>query len=301
MTELDGKVGTLFLVGTPIGNLEDITLRALRVLREVSVIAAEDTRQTRKLLNHFEIQTPLLSYHEHNERSRAQALVERLQAGEDIAVVTDAGMPGVSDPGGIITELAMEAGVPVVVVPGPTAVVTALVASGLPARRWAFEGFLPRNRRERQQALGWLRGEERTVVFFEAPHRLLATLADLAELHPHRELVVCRELTKRFEEVRRGRPGELLVHFQAHPPKGELTLVLAPDASTGEPLAGSGAGKSEEAKGPLPTDDHGLATAVAELETAGAGRREAIRAVARQTGLSQREVYQAILRARGQR
>lgn len=276
--------GTLYVVGTPIGNLEDITLRALRVLREVQVVAAEDTRQTRNLLQHYGITTPLVSYHEHNEQSRGEQLVQRLLAGEDVALVTDAGMPGVSDPGGVVIALALAAGVPVIPVPGPSAAVTALVVSGLPCDRWIFEGFLPRKGPERRETLGRLQAESRTVVLYEAPHRLLDTLNDLAARLGDRPMACCRELTKRFEEVVRGTATELLAHFQTHAPRGECTLVIGPAAVA--PVVGR--------SGSVPSPSL-LAAAVAEQVQAGLARKDAMKEVGRRFGLSRRDVYQALL------
>lgn len=278
-------MGTLYLVGTPIGNLEDMSMRALRVLREVALIAAEDTRQTRKLLSHFDIHTPLVSYHEHNQRTAGPALIQRLAAGEDVALVTDAGMPAISDPGEQLVRLAVEAGIPVVPVPGPTAFVTALVVSGLPTDRFVFEGFLPTKKKERQAALADLKRERRTWILYEAPHRLLDTLQDLDRELGSRRMAAARELTKMFEEVVRGTPRELLAHFQQHPPKGEFVLVV--EGAAGEIPAD---GKAE---GPASVED--LARAVAELESQGMDRKAAMRQVAASTGRSRREVYQALL------
>lgn len=273
--------GTLYVVGTPIGNLEDITLRALRVLKEVSAVAAEDTRHTRKLMQHYDIHTPLLSYHEHNERDKALVLVERLQTGEDLALVVDAGMPAVSDPGFHVVRAAVEAGFSVVAVPGPTAVITALVVSGLPPDRFVFEGFLPRKGTERRQALERVAVESRTVVLYEAPHRLLLTLGDLADAVADRPVAVCRELTKRFEEVRRGTAAALRDHFRTHPPRGEFVLVIG--------------GRKE----PAPGDVGQIKTAaieslVAELEAAGLDHKAALREAAGRLGLSRRQVYERL-------
>lgn len=278
-------MGTLYLVGTPIGNLEDITMRALRVLREVALIAAEDTRQTRKLLTHFDIHTPLVSYHEHNQRTAGPYLIERLSAGEDVALVTDAGMPAISDPGEDLVRLALAAGIPVVPVPGPTALITALVISGLPTDRFAFEGFLPTKKKDRQERLAELKRERRTWIIYEAPHRLLGTLEDLQRELGDRPMAAARELTKIHEEVVRGTPAQLLQHFQQHPPRGEFVLVVE----------GAAGGTAAE-KGQAPAED--LAQAVAELERQGIDRKTAMRQVAERTGRSRREVYQAVLAAK---
>mgnify|MGYP000882973129 CR=1 FL=1 len=281
-------MGTLYIVGTPIGNLEDITQRALRTLREVAVIACEDTRETRKLLNHFQIDTPVTSYHEHNKRTAGPRLIERLLGGDDVALVTDAGMPAISDPGEDLVRSAIEAGIPVVPVPGPTAFVTALVASGLPTRRFVFEGFLPHKGRERREALERLKAEERTVILYEAPHRLRETLQDLRAALGDRRAVACRELTKLYEEYVRGMLSELIVHFEAHEPRGEFVLILD-GASPEAPEAEAG-----------PADARSLARAVAELEAQGMDRKAAMKEVAQRLGLRKRAVYQALLEAKGE-
>lgn len=278
-------MGTLYLVGTPIGNLEDMSMRALRILREVALIAAEDTRQTRKLLTHFDIHTPLVSYHEHNQRTAGPHLIERLAAGEDVALVTDAGMPAISDPGEDLVRLAITAGIPVVPVPGPTALITALVVSGLSTGRFVFEGFLPTKKKDRQAALAELKRERRTWIVYEAPHRLLSTLEDLRRELGDRPMAAARELTKIHEEVVRGTPQQLLEHFQQHPPKGEFVLVIE-----------GAAGETVEAEGQAPVED--LAAAVAELEQQGVDRKAAMRQVAERTGRSRRDVYQAVLAAK---
>mgnify|MGYP000338207034 FL=1 len=218
--------GTLYLCATPIGNLEDITLRVLKLMERVDVIAAEDTRNTLKLLNHFEIKTPMTSYHEHNKVTKGPVLVERLLAGESIALVTDAGMPGISDPGADLVKLCYAAGVPVTVAPGASAAVVALVLSGMDTRRFVFEGFLPPDKKERRAILKTLEREHRTMIFYEAPHRLTDTLTELAELFGEsREMAAVRELTKKFEEIRRATIGEHLRYFSENPPKGEFVLV----------------------------------------------------------------------------
>lgn len=220
--------GTLYVVATPIGNLEDITLRALRVLREVDLIAAEDTRRTRILLEAHDVRTPVTSYFEHNKLRRGPELVRRLEAGQSVALVTDAGTPGISDPGFHIVRLAREAGVPVVPVPGPSAVIAALSVAGVPADRFVFEGFLPVKPGRRRTRLRELRALGRTVVLYESPHRVAATLAALSEVFGPVEVVLAREVTKRFEEVRRGSPDELLAALAGAPLRGEVTLVVNP-------------------------------------------------------------------------
>lgn len=266
--------GTLYLCGTPIGNLEDVTLRALRVLGEVDLIAAEDTRHTRKLLGRYGIKTPLTSFHAHNRTRKAPELLERLRQGASVALVSDAGMPGVSDPGSELAAQAVREGFAVVPVPGPSAVLAALVVSGLRTDRFVFEGFLPR--RGRRGALEALRGERRTVVLFEAPTRLLATLADILDVLGDRRVAVARELTKQFEEVFRGTVAEAREHFTARAPRGELTLVL--EGAAGEPL-------------PVAAEPAALAVEVAELQAAGSARADALREVARRYGMRRRELY----------
>jgi 16S rRNA (cytidine1402-2'-O)-methyltransferase len=275
-------MGTLYIVGTPIGNLEDITHRALRILREVAVIAAEDTRQTRKLLNHFEIPTPAVSYHEHNQRTAGPQLIERLLAGDDVALVTDAGMPAISDPGEDLVRLAVAAGVPVIPVPGPTAFTTALVVSGLSTERFAFEGFLPVKGKERRATLERLKQETRTWILYEAPHRVVETLEDLRDALGDRAMAAARELTKLHEEVVRGTPAELLAHFEQKAPRGEFVLVIS-----GAPAVA--AAVPEEA---TPAT---LAAAVAALEAGGMDRKTAMKEVGARFGLTKRDVYQALL------
>jgi 16S rRNA (cytidine1402-2'-O)-methyltransferase len=219
-------VGTLFVVGTPIGNLEDLTLRALRVLREVDLIAAEDTRTTRTLLRAYEVTTPLVSFHEFSGPARARRLAERLETG-DLALVSDAGMPGISDPGYPLIQMAIEAGHPVVPVPGPSAVLAALVVSGLPMHAFHYLGFLPRKSGDRRRALAAVADEEATLVAFESPHRLNASLADAATVLGARRMAAARELTKKFEQVVRGTIPELAEHYAREAPRGEFTLVFA--------------------------------------------------------------------------
>jgi 16S rRNA (cytidine1402-2'-O)-methyltransferase len=218
----------LYVVGTPIGNLDDITLRALEVLKGVDLIAAEDTRHSGNLLRHFQIRKPLVSYHEHNEAMRTAELVERLAAGENIALITDAGMHGVSDPGARLIRACNERGLPFTVVPGPSAVLTALVGSGFPTERFCYRGFLPPKSGGRERELRAAAERDETTVLFESPHKVLKTLAACAQIMPERQLCIARELTKKFEEFRRGTAAELLAHYEAHPPKGEITLVISP-------------------------------------------------------------------------
>jgi 16S rRNA (cytidine1402-2'-O)-methyltransferase len=272
MTTTEAPVGRLVVCPTPIGNLEDVTLRVLSTLREADVIACEDTRHTRVLLDRHGITSRLTSLHEHNERARASELVQRIREGELVALVSDAGTPLVSDPGFALMRECLAAGVAVEVLPGPSAVLTALVASGLPAERWRFVGFLPRKSAERARLLE--RAEE-TLVAFESPRRLAATLAQLAEHEPDRPLAVCRELTKIHEEVRRGSAAELAEHYRENPARGEVVLVLGA-AARGE-------------------DAHGEALAsVAELVDAGVRTRTAAAIVARLTGVGANELYREL-------
>jgi len=270
--------GTLYIVATPIGNLEDITLRAVRVLREAAVIACEDTRHTRKLLDHFAIPTPAVSYHEHNEAQRSVELVERLQRGESVALVSDAGTPLVSDPGHRLVAAAIAAGIAVVPLPGPSAAMSALSASGLATDQFRFCGFLPAKSGQRRKALDERKHEDCTLIFYEAPHRILDALAEVAEIFGPRPVVVARELTKMHEEFLRGSAAEVRDRLAARPSvKGEFTLLIAP----AEP------GESTGEQGPL--ED-----AVRALEQKGISRMEAIKQVARERGLGKREVYRLV-------
>jgi 16S rRNA (cytidine1402-2'-O)-methyltransferase len=277
--------GTLYLCATPIGNLEDISLRALRVLREVDLVAAEDTRRTRKLFSHYDIHTPLTSYHEHNCRSKGPQLIGQILAGKNIALVTDAGLPGISDPGEKLAVLAAGEGVKVVPVPGPSASLAALVVSGLPTGRFCFEGFLPARGKDRRRRLEDLKREQRTLVLYEAPHRLAATLADLAAALGDRRICIARELTKRHEEIWRGSLEEAGARFRDNPPRGEITLVLE-----GSPEPGGVSGREGPAySGP------DLKNMVDGLEQGGMSRKEAIREAARRSGVPRREVYSTLL------
>ena len=217
----------LYVVGTPIGNLDDITLRALATLKIVDLIAAEDTRHSGILLRHFEIRKPLVSYHEHNEAMRTQELVERLAAGESVALITDAGMPGLSDPGARLIRGCIEKDLPFTIIPGVSAITTALVGSGFPMEQFCYRAFLPVKSGQRMRELSAAAAREETTVFFESPYRINKTLAVCRDLMPERQLCVARELTKKFEEFRRGTASELLAHFEIHPAKGEITLLIA--------------------------------------------------------------------------
>lgn len=217
----------LYVIATPIGNLDDITLRALEVLKSVDVIAAEDTRHSGHLLKHFEIRKPLVSYHEHNEATRAAELIERLAAGENVAVITDAGMPGLSDPGARLLRKCIERDVAYTIVPGPSSILTALVGSGFALDRFHFGGFLPVKSGQRERELRDAVVREETSIYFESPYRLTKTLAACTAIIPERQLCVARELTKKFEEFRRGVAAELLQHYETKPPKGEITFVIS--------------------------------------------------------------------------
>jgi 16S rRNA (cytidine1402-2'-O)-methyltransferase len=273
-----GSVGTLYVVGTPIGNLEDVSLRALRILGEVGLIAAEDTRKTRKLLTHFKIETPLTSYHEHNKLIKLDELLSTLQY-KDVALVSEAGMPGLSDPGYELIQAAIAQGIPVVPVPGPSALITALVVSGLPTDSFLYLGFLPRRQKERHQLLASVAGERRTLVAFEAPHRLLASLADLKEVLGKRRIALARELTKLHEEVWRGNIGQALAHFEGNPPRGEFTLVIE--------------GAKEER---VMWDEGQVVEALAELLAEGVKKKEAIKVVSDLAGWPKREIYKVALK-----
>lgn len=272
-------MGTLYVVGTPIGNLEDMTFRAVRVLQSVDVIAAEDTRHTGKLLQHFQVTTPQISYHEHNRGQRLPELLAQLQQGKSIALVTDAGMPGISDPGYELVRACAEVGIAVVPIPGASAGITALSASGLPTDRFVFEGFLPAKGKERQQRLEFLQAEARTLVLYESPHRLRATLQDLAEsLGANRPVVLARELTKLYEEFWRGSLAEAIAHYNQQEPKGEFTLILA-GVSLEKPQLSEEAIKSE----------------LQQLLAQGVSRSQASRQLAQLTQLSRRHIYQLAL------
>jgi len=277
--------GVLYLCATPIGNLEDMTLRALKVLGEVDLVAAEDTRHARKLFSHFDIHTPLTSYHDHNRRSKGPHLVNLLLEGKSIALVTDAGMPGVSDPGEDLAALAIGEGIRVIPIPGASASLSALVVSGLPSGRFCFEGFLPPRGKARKERLKELQEEKRTMVFYESPHRLKSTLTDLTTLG-NRRICVARELTKYYEEVWRGNLEGALEKFEEQVPRGEFTLVL--EGFTGS--EGAAAGGQAGIRG---IDE--LAALVLDFEKKGNSRKEAIKEASRMAGIPKREVYSALL------
>lgn len=276
--------GTLYLCATPIGNLEDITFRVLRILKEVDVIAAEDTRNSIKLLNHFEIHTPMTSYHEYNKFDKGRELVEQLRAGKNIALITDAGMPGISDPGEELVKMCAEAGITVTVLPGACACVTALTLSGLGTRRFAFEAFLPSDKKERQNVLEELKSETRTMIIYEAPHRLLKTLGELRDILGNRRISVCRELTKKHETIFRTDLEAAIRHYEAEAPRGECVLVI--EGRSREEME-----KEKQAAWEQMT----IAEHVALYEQQGVLRKEAMRLAAKDRGVSKRDIYQALL------
>lgn len=273
--------GTLYLCATPIGNLEDMTFRVIRTLKEVDLIAAEDTRNSIRLLNHFEIQTPMTSYHEFNKYEKGRKLVDKLLEGQNIALVTDAGTPGISDPGEELVQMCYEAGVPVTSLPGAAACVTALTLSGLSTRRFAFEAFLPADKKEREAILGELEQETRTIVMYEAPHRLVKTLKLLEEhLGGERRITVCRELTKRHETAFRSTIKEAAVYYEANAPKGECVLVIA--GRSREELRMEEQARWEE----MSVEEH-----MEHYLSQGIGKKDAMKMVAKDRGVPKREIY----------
>ena len=277
-------MGILYLVATPIGNLEDMTLRALRVLKEASLIAAEDTRSARRLLAHFEISTPVTSYFEYNKLTKLKNILDALEHG-DVAVISDAGMPGLSDPGYELVRAALENGMRVVPIPGANALVSALVASGLPTDQFIYLGFLPRQKSARRKLLESSVDEPRTIVVYEAPHRICESLDDIAEVMGNRLVCVARELTKMFEEFFRGTVDEARAHFAEHSPRGEFTLVIA-GKSPAEAIA-----EAQEA-----WDDERVHSRVSVLMQSGMARTEAVKQTARESGRDRRQVYDLTLR-----
>ncbi|ALF53494.1 16S rRNA methyltransferase [Nostoc piscinale CENA21] len=279
MTNDKLQPGTLYVVGTPIGNLEDITFRAVRILQTVDLIAAEDTRHTGKLLQHFQVKTPQISYHEHNRNSRIPEILEHLNDGKAIALVSDAGMPGISDPGYELIKACIDAGIKVVPIPGASAAITALSAAGLPTDKFAFEGFLPPKTQQRREYLETLQTESRTLIFYESPHRLTDTLQDLAEVFgDERQIVLARELTKLYEEFWRGTIAGAIAHYQQREPQGEYTLLVAGTPAT-----------------QLLLNETQLKAELQQLMSQGISRSQASRQLAKFTPLSRREVYQLAL------
>ena len=276
--------GKLFLCATPIGNLEDITFRVLRTLKEVDVIAAEDTRNSIKLLNHFEIKTPMTSYHEYNKIEKGHYLVELMQQGQQVALITDAGTPGISDPGEELVAMCHEEGIPVTSLPGPAACITALTISGLSTRRFAFEAFLPSDKKEKAAVLEELKDETRTTILYEAPHRLVRTLEELYQALGERRVTVCRELTKKHETAFLTTLSGALAYYQENDPKGECVIVME----------GRSRKEMEEEKQQqwetMPLEEH-----MKIYENQGMSRKEAMKAVAKDRGVSRRDIYQQLL------
>lgn len=280
------KTGTLYLCATPIGNLEDITYRVLRTLKEVDLIAAEDTRNSIRLLNHFEIKTPMTSYHEYNKIEKAYQLVAKMREGKNIALITDAGTPGISDPGEDIVRICYEEGIPVTSLPGAAACITALTMSGLPTRRFVFEAFLPKDKKEHQAVLEELKTETRTIIIYEAPHHLVRTLQELSDtLGGDRRLTICRELTKRHEEKLQMTLADSLSYYEVNEPRGEYVLIIA--GRSREEM------KKEEQAGweALSLEEH-----MVHYESQGIDRKEAMKRVAKDRGVSKRDIYQALLK-----
>lgn len=277
--------GKLYLCATPIGNLEDITLRVLRILQEVDLIAAEDTRNSVKLLNHFDIHTPMTSYHEYNKYDKAKELIEKMRQGKNIALITDAGTPGISDPGEELVRMCAEEGIEVTSLPGASACITALTLSGLSTRRFAFEAFLPADKKERQAVLQELPEETRTLILYEAPHRLRKTLEELYQTLGNRRMTICRELTKKYETAFRTNLEEAIRHYETEEPRGEYVLVI--EGKKQEELQK----ERQEAWKEMSLEEH-----MKFYEVQGTPHKEAMRLVAKDRGLSKREVYQALLK-----
>lgn len=277
--------GKLYLCATPIGNLEDITMRVLRTLQEVDLIAAEDTRNSMKLLNHFEIKTPMTSYHEYNRIEKAHVLIAKMQEGTNIALITDAGTPGISDPGEDLVRLCYEAGIEVTSLPGACACVTALTLSGLGTRRFCFEAFLPMEKKERQEILNELKEETRTIIVYEAPHRLVRTLGELLEAIGNRRLTICRELTKKHETAFQTTLEEALEYYQEQEPRGECVLVLEGKSREQVRL------EQQQSWESISIEEH-----MEQYLAKGMDRKEAMKQVAKDRGVSKRDIYQALLK-----
>lgn len=276
--------GTLYLCATPIGNLEDITLRVLNTLQQVDLIAAEDTRNSIKLLNHFQIKTPMTSYHEYNKIEKARQLAAKLKEGQNIALITDAGTPAISDPGEELVRICYENSIPVTSLPGAAACITALTVSGQATRRFCFEAFLPRDKKERARILEMLKSETRTIILYEAPHHLKKTLQELRDTLGNRSLSICRELTKRYEEVTRTTLDDALAFYQQQEPRGEYVLVIC----------GKSADELDREKQKA-WEELSLTEHMAYYESQNIPRKEAMRLVAKDRGISKREVYQLLL------
>lgn len=277
--------GKLYLCATPIGNLEDITLRVLRTLKEVDLIAAEDTRNSIKLLNHFDIKTPMTSYHEYNKIEKAYVLMEKMQAGQNIALITDAGTPGISDPGEELAAMCLEAGIEVTSLPGPSACITALTLSGLPTRRFAFEAFLPMDKKERKAILDELVEETRTIILYEAPHRLVRTLEELLDTLGNRRMTLCRELTKKHETAFQTTIEDLLACYKNEKPLGECVLVI--EGRSRKEMEEQARASWEE----ISIEEH-----MEIYEKQGVQKKEAMKLVAKDRGVAKREIYQYLLK-----
>ena len=277
--------GSLYLCATPIGNLEDITLRVLRTLKEVDLIAAEDTRNSIKLLNHFEIKTKMTSYHEYNKVEKAVYLVEKMKQGMNVALITDAGTPGISDPGEELVRQCYDAGVPVTSLPGACACITALTMSGLSTRRFAFEAFLPYDKKERAEILESLKNETRTIIIYEAPHHLKKTLKECREYLGNRRMTVCKELTKKYEKKMRAFLDEVIAFYDENEPRGEYVLVF--EGKSRQEIKE----EEQESWAKLSIEEH-----MEVYEAKGLDRKAAMKAVAKDRGISKREVYQALLK-----
>lgn len=276
--------GKLYLCATPIGNLEDITLRVLRTLKEVDLIAAEDTRNSIKLLNHFDIKTPMTSYHEYNKVEKAYTLIDKMRSGVNVALITDAGTPGISDPGEVLVAMCYEAGIEVTSLPGPAACITALTLSGLSTRRFAFEAFLPPDKKERKAILEELKSETRTIILYEAPHHLVGTLEELYETLGNRRMTLCRELTKKHETAFFSTIKDLLDFYQDQKPLGECVLVI--EGKSREEIR-------EEEKAAW--EEMSISQHMEVYEKQGIARKEAMKLVAKDRGVTKREIYQALL------
>lgn len=276
--------GTLYLVATPIGNLGDMTTRAVETLREADLIAAEDTRNSIKLLNHFDIKTPMSAYHEHNKYEKADKLIEKLQEGLNIALITDAGTPGISDPGEVMVAKCHENGIPVTSLPGCCALINALIISGLPTRRFCFEAFLPTEKKERTAILEELKSETRTIIIYEAPHHLVKTLTELYETLGDRKIALCKELTKKFESVNRLSLKEAVDYYTENEPKGEYVLVLS--GKDRQEILNESRSEWEQ----MSIEEHMQYYLVEGME-----KKEAMKKVAKDRGITKRDVYQALL------
>lgn len=277
-------MGMLYLCATPIGNLSDMSPRIIETLKQVDLIAAEDTRNSIKLLNHFEIHTPMTSYHEYNKVEKAYTLIEKMKDGSDVALITDAGTPAISDPGEVLVKMCQEAGIAVTSLPGPVACITALTLSGLATRRFCFEGFLPADKKERMEILGDLKQEKRTILLYEAPHHLKKTLAALYEVLGERRITICRELTKKFETVMPTTLADALSYYETNEPRGEYVLVLEGKAK--EEIEAERQKSFEE----MPIEDH-----VEMYEKQGFDHKEAMKKTAKDRGITKRDVYQYLL------